>query len=205
MGINFWDSAYESGHVPWDPGPYDRHIPRIVGELKLKPCRVVDIGCGTGATLMWLAEHGFDCTGIEIAPTALQIARKEANKRGLACTWLLRHFPRTDGQHALPASSFELAVDRGVFHLHTGAEEQDLFVGGVARALAPGGLWYSLLASSLRGSGYGGPPRWSEREVRSAVEPAFEILRMEDSVFTPGEEGSMAAWVCVMRKRSDQK
>lgn len=205
MGINFWDSAYESGRVPWDPGPYDRHVPRIVGELRLEPCRVVDIGCGTGATLVWLAEHGFECTGIEIAPAALTIARKKAKSRGVACTWLLRRFPKVDGGHALPASSFELAVDRGVFHLHTGRQEQEEFVDGVARVLAPGGLWYSLLASSIHGDGFGGPPRWSEREVRRAVEPAFEILRLEDSVFTPGEEGSMAAWVCVMRKRSNQK
>ncbi|HUZ16976.1 MAG TPA: class I SAM-dependent methyltransferase [Spirochaetia bacterium] len=202
MGINYWDTAYESGHVPWDPGPYDGHVPRLVRDLSIEPCRVVDIGCGAGGTLIWLAEAGFDCTGIEIAPAAVRLAKETAKKRGVACTWLLHRFPNAVNERALEPRSFDLAIDRGVFHLHTSRAEQDDFVAGVAQALRGDGLWYSLLASSKRGSAYGGPPRWSEREIRRAVEPAFEILRIEDSVFTPGEEGSMAAWVCVMRKRA---
>jgi SAM-dependent methyltransferase len=200
MGINYWDSAYESGHVPWDPGPYDGHVPRLVEDLAIEPCEVVDIGCGTGGTLMWLAERGFRCTGVEIAPTALKIAERESRRRKLSCTWLLGQFPTDFRDTPLQKGAYTLALDRGVFHLHTSRDEQRGFAGGVFRALAPGGLWYSLLASSSRGHGFGGPPRWSEREVRRAVSEHFEILRLDESVFTPGEEGSMAAWVAVMRK-----
>ncbi len=203
MGVNYWDSSYESGHVPWDPGPYDGHLPEIVERERISACRVVDIGCGTGKSLVWLAERGFECTGIEIAPTALQMAKELAGRRGVTCDWLYGRFPDDfhGRKHRLGDASFELAIDRGVFHLHTSTSDQRRFVEGVARILGPHGLWYSLLASSSGGNGFGGPPRWSRREVTAAVSQHFEIVRLEESVFTPGENGSMAAWVCVLRNR----
>lgn len=199
MGINFWDSAYESGHIPWDPGPYDGHLPRVVEEQGIAPCRVIDIGCGTGKSLVWLAEHGFDCTGIEMAPTALRMAEELAKSRGVRCVWRHASFP--DDLDGESSGSYDFAIDRGVFHLHTGAQEQHRFVEGVARILAPGGTWYSLVASSAHGRNGSGPPRWSRREVERAVGKTFEIVRLEEAVFTPGEEDSMAAWLCVMRSR----
>lgn len=205
MGVNYWDSSYESGHVPWDPGLYDGHLPSIVADHAIDPCRVADIGCGTGKSLVWLAERGFDCTGIEIAPTALKLAKELARSKGVECKWLYGNFPRDfdpdSAERGIGDGSFELVIDRGVFHLHTSEAEQRLFVEGVSRVLATGGLWYSLLASSSGGSGFGGPPRWSEGEVTAAVRDRFEIVRLEESVFTPGETGSMAAWVCVLRNR----
>jgi len=201
MGVNYWDSSYESGHVPWDPGEYDGHLPDLLKEQRIAPCRTVDIGCGTGKSAVWLAQRGFDCTGIEIAPTALRIAQDLALKRGVACRWLYGSFPEDFGRREIPDGSFDLVIDRGVFHLYTSRDERRGFVEGVARILAPRGLWYSLLASSAKGSGFGGPPRWSRHDVASAVEREFEIVRLEESVFTPGERGSMAAWVCVLRNR----
>lgn len=201
MGINYWDSAYESGHIPWDPGRYDGHLPKIVEDEAISPCRVIDIGCGTGKSLVWLAERGFSCTGVEIAPTALRMAGELADRKRVHCNWIFGSFPHDFGETSMPAASFDLAVDRGVFHLHTSRSDQRCFVEGVSRVLAPKGLWYSLLASSAHGAGFGGPPRWSRRDVTAAVESHFEILRLEDTVFTPGEEGSMAAWVCLMRNR----
>lgn len=201
MGVNYWDNSYESGHVPWDPGEYDGHLPDLLKEQQIEPCRTVDIGCGTGKSLVWLAQRGFNCTGIEIAPTALRIARGLASKRGVDCKWLLGSFPNDFGPDEITDGSFDLVIDRGVFHLHTSRDERRRFVEGVARMLSPHGLWYSLLASSSKGSGFGGPPRWSRNDVASAVERQFEIVRLEESVFTPGELGSMPAWVCVLRNR----
>ncbi len=201
MGINYWDSAYQSGHIPWDPGSYDGHLPGLIEKEGIAPCRAVDIGCGTGKSLVWLAERGFSCTGIEIAPTALRMAKELAERRQVSCDWLYGAFPGDFDSDSLEDGSFELAMDRGVFHLHTGKGEQRRFVEGVSRVLVPGGIWYSLLASSADGGGYGGPPRWSRGEVVAAVKPHFEVVHVQQSVFTPGEEGSMAAWVCVLRNR----
>ena len=38
---------------------------------RLPPGRAVDLGCGTRANAVFLAQHGFDVTGIDFAPAAL--------------------------------------------------------------------------------------------------------------------------------------
>ncbi|KXI19698.1 methyltransferase domain protein [Corynebacterium sp. CMW7794] len=43
----------------------------------LKPGTALDIGCGEGADLAWLAAHGWDAEGIDFAPTA--VARTRAH------------------------------------------------------------------------------------------------------------------------------
>ena len=165
MGVNYWDSSYESGHIPWDPGVYDGHLPDIVGAHGITACRAIDIGCGTGKSLVWLAEQGFTCTGVEIAPTALKMARELAAGKGVECRWLYGSFPEDFRDGTIKDGSFDLAIDRGVFHLHTSKAEQRRFVKGVSRVLTPNGLWYSLLAGSSKGNGSGGPPRWSRPSI----------------------------------------
>ncbi len=41
--------------------------------------RVVDIGCGTGASLEWLVKHGYVVSGIDASPQMLQIAKENPN------------------------------------------------------------------------------------------------------------------------------
>jgi 2-polyprenyl-3-methyl-5-hydroxy-6-metoxy-1,4-benzoquinol methylase len=48
--------------------------------------RILDLGCGTGASLLWLARHGYILTGIDNAPQMLAIARSHLESGGLSCT-----------------------------------------------------------------------------------------------------------------------
>ena len=34
--------------------------------------RAVDLGCGTGASVRWFANHGYNITGIDLSPSMLQ-------------------------------------------------------------------------------------------------------------------------------------
>ncbi len=38
--------------------------------------RIVDLGCGTGASVRWLANHGYNVTGIDLSPSMLKIAEQ---------------------------------------------------------------------------------------------------------------------------------
>lgn len=201
MGINYWDSSYESGSVPWDPGEYDGHLPYLLERFGLHGGRVLDIGCGTGKSLLWLAERGFDCTGVEIAPAALKVAEAAANRRGLDCRWLLASFPEDLSPGTDESGRYDFVMDRGWFHLYTGKADRRRIVRAIAQTLAPGGIWYSLIAARVRNAEFGGPPRWSEKEVRETVLPYLDVLEIEMSVFTPGEEGSMPSWRSVFRRR----
>src|SRR5688500_7847455 len=45
--------------------------------------RALEYGCGTGPGACYLAEHGFQVTGIDLDATAISIAQQEAAKRNL--------------------------------------------------------------------------------------------------------------------------
>ncbi len=51
-------------------------------ELLPKGATVLDIGCGSGWTTVFLAESGFDATGVDLAPPVIQDAVARADRYG---------------------------------------------------------------------------------------------------------------------------
>ena len=81
MRRSVYDLLYRFG-APWD-GPPRAELVRLVeaGILtpaRFPPGRALDLGCGTGANLRYLARHGFEATGIDFSPVALRVARERA-------------------------------------------------------------------------------------------------------------------------------
>jgi SAM-dependent methyltransferase len=82
---SLYDLLYRVG-APWD-GPPRAELVRLVegGALtpaRLPPGRAIDLGCGTGSNVRYLASHGFEATGIDFSPVALRIARQRAGAEG---------------------------------------------------------------------------------------------------------------------------
>lgn len=50
---------------------------------------VLDLTCGTGSQVFFLAKHGYAVTGADISPALLEIARKKAHQKKLDLTFLL--------------------------------------------------------------------------------------------------------------------
>jgi len=98
------------------------------------PGDALDLGCGGGQASIKLAASGYRVVGIDFAPTAIELARR--NAPGLQfvvgdCLAL-----------ELPAASFDLAIDNHVLHCIIGADRAR-FLREVARVLRPGGLLFS--------------------------------------------------------------
>jgi 2-polyprenyl-3-methyl-5-hydroxy-6-metoxy-1,4-benzoquinol methylase len=49
--------------------------------------RILDLGCGTGASVRWLANRGYNTTAIDSSPEMLQVGRNTVNSAGLGLTW----------------------------------------------------------------------------------------------------------------------
>jgi SAM-dependent methyltransferase len=94
------------------------------------PGRVLDLGCGLGSELAFLACRGFRGVGVDLSPVALAraVARHPAVR-----------FVRADALH-LPfaAGVFDLAIDRGCFH-YLLTPDRPAYAAEAARVLAPGG------------------------------------------------------------------
>ena len=76
-----YDLLYRIG-APWDGPPRPELVALVeAGVLtpaRLAPGRAIDLGCGTGANVRYLARHGFETTGVDFSTVALQVARRRA-------------------------------------------------------------------------------------------------------------------------------
>jgi 2-polyprenyl-3-methyl-5-hydroxy-6-metoxy-1,4-benzoquinol methylase len=72
---------------PFDDGNTLRHLAQFSALLSLMrppPARIVEFGCGTGWLSLMFAASGYEVIGIDISPDAIQLAREEQQRRGLA-------------------------------------------------------------------------------------------------------------------------
>jgi SAM-dependent methyltransferase len=94
-----WREAVRDG-VQDAPNPY-----LAVETSGLRPGTGLDAGCGSGADAVWLAQHGWAVTGVDVAPTALAAAAERAAGADLPVTWL-----EADLTAWSPAALFDLVV-----------------------------------------------------------------------------------------------
>src|SRR6185369_14836577 len=84
-----WNERYETGETPWDTGQPSSELQKVVVEAASKPCRALEIGCGTGANAVWLAQQGFTVTALDLSPLAIERARHRAKNDGADVNFLI--------------------------------------------------------------------------------------------------------------------
>jgi SAM-dependent methyltransferase len=190
-----WNESYASGALPWDTGEPEPLLVEFVTLGRVRPARTLEIGAGTGTNTLWLAERGFEVLGVDVAPLAVEQAMAKLNGRDLSCRFLTLDFLAADP----PDGPFHFVFDRGCFHVFDEPEERARFAEQVAAALAPGGLWLSLIGSTEGEVREFGPPRRSAREVVVAIEPALEVVELRTAQF---HIHHATAWLCLSRRRA---
>ena len=76
-----WDASYHDGPAPWDIGRPQPAMVRLASEGGIASA-VLDAGCGTGENALHVASLGLHVLGVDVAETALSIAREKAVQRG---------------------------------------------------------------------------------------------------------------------------
>ena len=67
---------------PWSIGEPQSELAALIEQGKFHG-DVLDVGCGEAAISLYLAERGYTTIGLDLSPTAIELARAEAAKRGL--------------------------------------------------------------------------------------------------------------------------
>src|SRR5262245_60025426 len=142
MSERDWNAHYEGGQLPWDTGVPDEELVARVDGGAITPGRALEIGCGTGTNALWLVQRGFEVVALDVAPLAIEAARKKA--AGAArCEFLALDFFTADP----PRAPFDFVFDRGCFHTFDDDPTRACFAARVAELLALGGQWLSLIGS----------------------------------------------------------
>ena len=130
------------------PGPTGFLVPEAEA---LTPGNALDLACGEGRNAVWLAERGWQVTGVDFSGVAIAKARRLAAERSVQASWvetdLLEYEP--------PREAFDLVI---LFYLQLPGQELGLVLGPAAGAVAPGGTLL-LVGHDSRNleHGYGGP------------------------------------------------
>jgi SAM-dependent methyltransferase len=198
-----WNAHYAAGELPWDSAEPENSLVELVLQRPVAPGHALEVGCGTGTNALWLATQGFAVLAVDIAPLAIERAQKKTASANTLAQGSIK-FEQRDFLNGpeLPAGSFQLVFDRGCFHVFDEAKDQQKFAERVANALAPGGIWLSLLGSTEGPAREMGPPRRSARDIVNAIEPSLELVSLRSTEFTalPFDQAPRA-WYVLSRKR----
>ena len=97
-----WDARYrEREDGMWSGRPNGRLVAEVDG---LAPGRALDVGCGEGADAIWLAQHGWDVTAIDVSDVAVRRAQDAAALAGVTVDWVAGDALAT----SFPAQGFDL-------------------------------------------------------------------------------------------------
>ncbi len=77
------EKTYEKPGVVWTSKEPPRELVELIESGKIKPCKVLDVGCGEGFYSIYLAKKGFNVTGVDISGNAIEIARENAKKEAV--------------------------------------------------------------------------------------------------------------------------
>jgi cyclopropane fatty-acyl-phospholipid synthase-like methyltransferase len=141
-----YNLGYRFFRMPWELGPRAELV-ELVGSERLRPGRAVDLGCGTGANAIYLAQHGFDVTGIDYAPAALAKARSAAERSGVDVHFVQDDLTAFRRDHGV----FDVLIDYGSFD-DLSATGRDRYLANVLPLAAPGAR-IPLLVFLVRGKG----------------------------------------------------
>jgi len=196
-----WDAAYQrDSKPPWDTGVPCIHLRTAVESGEIKPGRAVVLGCGTGTNALYLAGKGFDVTAIDIAPTALNLARTKAEKANRKVRWMLADVV------APPAglAPFDFVYDRGCYHGVRRGNAKG-YVEAVRRLSKPGAQLL-VIAGNANEERHYGPPRVKEEDLRADFMADFDFLRLDTVRFgalDPQGKGALA-WSVLLRTKQPE-
>jgi SAM-dependent methyltransferase len=97
--------------------------------------RIVDLGCGTGASVRWFANHGYNITGIDLSPAMLRVAQQSITGSGIAFQLLEGDIRALNDLHDI---DFVLALD--VLNELNSLRDLETVFTSAAKCAAPGKL-----------------------------------------------------------------
>jgi SAM-dependent methyltransferase len=188
MDSRQWDERYGGEELVWTSTPNQFLVAEAVD---LPAGRAVDLACGEGRNSMWLAERGWEVTGVDFSAVGLAKAKRFADSREVTVTWV-----ESSVEDWAPTSRFDLVA---VLYLQVPQPTRAAALAVAACSVTPGGTLLVVAHDQDNLTrGYGGPPDpdvlYRVSDVTSAalaagldVERAEQAIRVVDTDNGPRE------------------
>ncbi|WP_405875586.1 class I SAM-dependent methyltransferase [Streptomyces sp. NBC_00005] len=190
-----WDASYHDGPAPWDIGRPQPAIARLASEGGFAGS-VLDAGCGTGENTLHVASLGWSVLGVDVAETALTIAREKADRRGVEVEFAAADALRLDRL----GRSFETVLDCGLFHTFDDDERPE-YVASLASVTKHDGTLYVLCFSDDGPDT--GPHPVSREKLKAAFDPGsgWNVAAIEpDRIQTRFHDDGAPAWFATIKR-----
>ena len=180
--------AYRTGRTPWDTGVTPPELVDLIqGGDALTSGSALDMGCGTGTNVAYLADRGWTATGVEADRRAVETAERRVLTSPGARV-LRGDVTRLD---ALAVDGpFDLVLDIGCFH-SIAPGRRDAYAHGVATRTTRGAALFMFAFARRPGLA---PIGVTPREMRDRFAPWFAPVGRIAGTQPPG-----AAWYRLRR------
>jgi len=179
-----WDESYQDGPAPWDIDGPQPAVVRLAAGGGFAGA-VLDAGCGTGENAIHVASLGLEVLGVDVAETALAIARQKAAARGIEAEFAMADALRLEQLGRV----FDTVLDCGLFHTFDGDERQG-YLASLSSVMKRAGTLHVLCFSDVGPDT--GPHPVKLEELRAAfnprdgwrlaaIEPARILTRFHDA------------------------
>jgi 2-polyprenyl-3-methyl-5-hydroxy-6-metoxy-1,4-benzoquinol methylase len=179
MGFPGWKELYEKGDIeklPWFSEKLDKDLAAALDRLKIEKGKLLDNGTGPGTQAIALAKRGFDVTGSDLSPAAIEYATKRAKKEDAKVTFVVDDVLDTKLE-----GPFDVVFDRGCFHVLPPESRKD-YVATMKKLIAKDGHLF-LKTFSDEQPGTEGPHRFKAAEILEIFSGEFEIEKIEKTVY----------------------
>lgn len=110
----FWEKEYAEGSM-LNKYPFNylvQIVMKYFGSIKKKSdIKVLELGCGSGNNLHFLASEGFDAYGFDLSKSAIEFAKNRFKNDGLKCNLQVSGFEYLNTKN----DEYDLIIERAVF------------------------------------------------------------------------------------------
>ena len=168
----------------WDTGITPPEVVDLIEKQQLPAGRALDLGCGTGTNVLYLAQHSWKVIGVDFVGQAIDTAKRKAGHAHLAAEFFQGDVTQLD----FLSPPFDFALDIGCFH-SIPANRRPAYIAGLARLVRPGGIFlcYAFKPETPLGG-------LAVEEMQRLFGSDFESVKVEHG------QGMPSAWYTFARK-----
>jgi ubiquinone/menaquinone biosynthesis C-methylase UbiE len=190
-----WDRIYRRyplGALPWELGRPRKVLVDLVEKGLIKRGKALDMCCGVGTNALYLTKKGFQVTGIDISPKAIEYAKEKARKANTRIQFQVQNFLNLPFED----EEFDFVFDMGCFH-HVKIKDRSTFTRGIHRVLKKGGAYLMVCFSYRNG------PAWNhftKEQIMQLFSDHFKIKNIEHTASVEGDGYTRYFYSVLMKK-----